>query len=54
MYARRSADGDRERALPLLEAAMRQFSDIGMSGWARLAEELRTRLSASDSPAPSS
>ncbi len=44
MYARRSADGDRERALPLLDAAMRQFGDIGMTGWARRGEELRTSL----------
>jgi len=44
MYARRGADGDRERALPLLDAAMRQFSEIGMTGWARLGEELRASI----------
>jgi len=44
MYARRGADGDRERALPLLDAAMRQFRDIGVTGWTRLAEELRDQL----------
>lgn len=52
MYARRNAAGDRERALPLLDAGLSQFRDVGMTGWTRLAEELRTRLSASDSPAP--
>ena len=46
MYARRAADGDHERALPLLEAAMRQFSEIGMTGWTRLGEELRAALMA--------
>ncbi len=44
MYARRSADGDRERALPLRDAAMRQFAEIGMTGWTRLGEELRASL----------
>ena len=44
MLARRAADGDRERALPLLDAAMRQFSEIGMTGWVRRAEELRASL----------
>jgi tetratricopeptide (TPR) repeat protein len=44
MYARRAADGDRERALPLLDAAMQQFSDISMTGWTRRAEELRSSL----------
>jgi len=46
MYERRGADGARERALPLLDAAMRQFSDIGMTGWTRLGEELRASLTA--------
>jgi class 3 adenylate cyclase/tetratricopeptide (TPR) repeat protein len=46
MYARRAAGGDGERALPLLEAAMRQFSAIGMTGWTRLGEELRGSLAA--------
>jgi tetratricopeptide (TPR) repeat protein len=44
MYARRNANGDRERALPLLDAAMQQFAEIGMTGWARQAEELRATL----------
>ena len=44
MYTRRGAHGDRERALPLLDAAMRQFAEIGMTGWTRRAEELRARL----------
>jgi hypothetical protein len=44
MHARRAADGDGERALPLLDAAMRQFAEIGMTGWARQGEELRATL----------
>jgi tetratricopeptide (TPR) repeat protein len=44
MYARRAAASDRERALPLLDSAMRQFSDIGMTGWVRRGEELRATL----------
>jgi tetratricopeptide (TPR) repeat protein len=44
MYARRAADGDRERALPLLGAALAQFREIGMTGWVRRGEELRNRL----------
>lgn len=44
MYARRAADGDGERALPLLDAAMQQFNDIGMTGWIRRADELLERL----------
>ncbi len=39
--------GLRERALPLLDAAMQQFADIGMTGWTRRAEELRATLSPS-------
>ncbi len=46
MYARRAAAGDRARALPLLDAAMRQFAEIGMTGWTRLGEELRASLTA--------
>jgi tetratricopeptide (TPR) repeat protein len=38
MYQRH---GDRERAAPLWEAALRQFREIGMTGWERRAEELR-------------
>ena len=45
MYARRNAAGDRERALPLLDAAMRQFNEIGMAGWTSRGEELHARLS---------
>jgi tetratricopeptide (TPR) repeat protein len=44
MYVRRAAEGDRERALPLLDAALTQFRDIGMTGWLRRGEELRDRL----------
>ena len=41
MYVRRGRRGDRVRALPLVEAALAQFREIGMTGWVRLAEELR-------------
>jgi hypothetical protein len=41
MYFRRRADGDRERGLPLLEAALVQFREIGMTGWIRRAVGLR-------------
>jgi class 3 adenylate cyclase/tetratricopeptide (TPR) repeat protein len=44
MFVRRAAPGDRERALPLLDAALRQFEAIGMPGWIRRAEELRREL----------
>jgi len=44
MYARRAADGDRERALPLLDAALAQFREIGMTGWVRRGEALREQL----------
>jgi hypothetical protein len=44
MLARRAAPGDRERALPLLDAAVRQFEAIGMPGWIRRAQELRREL----------
>ena len=44
MYARRADDGDAARALPLLEAALRQFADIGMTGWTERAEPLREKL----------
>jgi len=40
MYARRDALGDRERALPLLDAALAQFRSLGMPGWIRRAEAL--------------
>jgi tetratricopeptide (TPR) repeat protein len=45
MYARRAADGDRERALPLLDAALAQFREIGMTGWVRRGEDLRKQVS---------
>jgi class 3 adenylate cyclase/tetratricopeptide (TPR) repeat protein len=45
MYARRAAAGDRERALPLLDAALTQFQEIGMTGWLRRGEELRKQVS---------
>jgi len=44
MYVRCAADGDRERALPLLDAALSQFREIGMTGWVRRGEELRNQL----------
>ena len=44
MFARRAAAGDRERALPLLDAALAQFREIGMTGWLRRGEELRDQL----------
>jgi class 3 adenylate cyclase/tetratricopeptide (TPR) repeat protein len=40
MYARRGAAGDRERARPLVTAALRQFRTLGMPGWIRRAEAL--------------
>ncbi len=42
MCARRGADGDRERAEPLLRAALAQFHSIDMPGWIRQAEHLLT------------
>ncbi len=33
MYVRRGAPGDRGRAVPLLNAAIAQMSEIGMTGW---------------------
>jgi hypothetical protein len=38
MYLRRSASGDRERARPLVDAAITQFKSIRMNGWLRRAE----------------
>jgi tetratricopeptide (TPR) repeat protein len=40
MYLRRGQPGDLERARPLLDAAHRQFTDMGMTGWIRRAEDL--------------
>jgi hypothetical protein len=45
MYARRGGHGDRERARPLLNAALAQFHAIGMPGWIRRAEALHDQLS---------
>lgn len=47
MYVRRNADGDAQRALPLLDAALVQFRQIGMTGWVTRAEELRATLAPS-------
>jgi tetratricopeptide (TPR) repeat protein len=44
MLARRGAPGDRERALPLLDAALGGFEAIGMPGWIRCARALRGEL----------
>jgi class 3 adenylate cyclase/tetratricopeptide (TPR) repeat protein len=44
MFIRRNADGDRERALPLLDAALAQFRQIGMTGWIARADELRASI----------
>jgi hypothetical protein len=41
---RRGRDGDRERALALLDAARGPFDSIGMPRWLRRAEELRQQL----------
>ena len=44
MYVRRGRRGDRNRAAPLLEAALSQFRDIGMTGWIRRGEELQRQI----------
>ncbi len=44
MYARRAQPGDNQRARALLDAALPQFGDVGMTGWTRLAEDLRATL----------
>jgi ATP/maltotriose-dependent transcriptional regulator MalT len=41
MYVRRGRRGDRGRAAPLVEAALSQFRNIGMTGWIRRGEELQ-------------
>jgi class 3 adenylate cyclase/tetratricopeptide (TPR) repeat protein len=41
MYVRRGSPGDRDRARPLLDAAMHQFEEIGMTGWLKRAKRLR-------------
>jgi tetratricopeptide (TPR) repeat protein len=43
MYARRAALGDRERAAPLVDAALVQFRALGMPGWIRRAEALQAK-----------
>jgi len=50
MYARRAAPGDRERVLPLLDAALAQFREIGMTGWVRRGEDLRKQLGVAEAP----
>ena len=40
MYRRRGDSGDVELAAPLLEAALTQFRELGMTGWIERAEEL--------------
>jgi class 3 adenylate cyclase/tetratricopeptide (TPR) repeat protein len=44
MYVRRGQPGDLDRARPVLNAARRQFEEIGMTGWTRRADELARRL----------
>lgn len=44
MYVRRSEAGDRERALPLLDAALAQMREIGMLGWITRGEALLEEL----------
>jgi tetratricopeptide (TPR) repeat protein len=44
MYVRRGQPGDIDRARPVLDAARRQFEEIGMTGWTRRADELARRL----------
>lgn len=41
MYKRRASKRDRERVAPLMEAALRQFRDLGMTGWIRRGAELQ-------------
>jgi len=51
MYCRRGARGDIESAHPLLDAALQQFHAVGMTGWIRRAEALRSS-SLTDERAP--
>jgi len=44
MEVRRGRDGNRQRALALLDAARGPFESIGMPGWLRRAEKLRQQL----------
>jgi tetratricopeptide (TPR) repeat protein len=50
MFVRRNAEGDRERALPLLDAALEQFREIGMTGWVARGEELRAQIAGTSHP----
>jgi hypothetical protein len=47
MLVRRAAPGDRDRARPLLDAALSQMQAIGMGGWATRAAQLRASLTPS-------
>ena len=40
-HARRNGPGDRERASELLEVALERFEPLGMTGWARRAQDLK-------------
>jgi DNA-binding NarL/FixJ family response regulator len=40
MWVRRGRRGDRERANPLLQAALARFQEIGMTGWEARARDL--------------
>jgi hypothetical protein len=44
MYLRRGGPGDLDRARPLLDVAMQQFSTIGMTGWLKRAQALRDQM----------
>ncbi|HEV8623086.1 MAG TPA: AAA family ATPase [Acidimicrobiia bacterium] len=52
VHLRRGAPGDAEQARPLIEAALRQFRSIGMTGWVRRAEETSAGLGRSKKPLP--
>jgi tetratricopeptide (TPR) repeat protein len=44
MYVRRGKPGDNELAAPLLNVALTQFRELGMTGWIRRAESLQSRV----------
>jgi len=44
LYVRRGLPGDTQRAHALLDAARRQFKNIGMTGWVSRADALQSRL----------
>ncbi len=52
MYLRRGAPGDRQRATTLLHAAIEQCRALGLTGWARLAEEMLASLNVATDKAP--